>query len=80
MDTRCPNCGKFKLSSFNHYLPMIYIWVILGMLFGYSGLYFLFFIFSFLIPIYILVKIYLSKRVKVQCKYCRYVGYIDKNQ
>ena len=50
------------------------------MLFGYSGLYFLFFIFSFLIPIYILVKIYLSKRVKVQCKYCRYVGYIDKNQ
>ena len=77
MNSKCPNCGEFKLSSSHHKGPIIIFWIILGMVFGGSGIYSLFLIFSILIPIYLLIKWSRNKSNKVDCSNCGYVGYLE---
>lgn len=78
MNSKCPNCGEFKLSSSHHKGPTILLWFCLGMAFAYSGIYSLFFVFSFLVPIFLFIRWSVKKSNKVDCSNCGYEGYLEE--
>ena len=77
LNSKCPNCGEFKLSSSHNKGPIIIFWFILGMVFSGFGIYSLFLIFSILIPIFLFIKWSRKKSNKVDCSNCGYVGYLE---